>query len=115
MLRYSRAFLLSVRRPIFAYLTILSMSLMAVSSGIFFVLERDRNPKVASLFDALYFVVGVMTGGGSGDIYPLTPLGRTFAMGLMLLGTVILVSYMALLAAVLVELDLADEDDKSRA
>lgn len=110
MLRYSRAFLLGIRRPIFTYLTILSLSLMAGASGLFFMLERDANPKILSPFDALYFVVGVMTGGGSGDIYPVTFGGRAFAMALMLLGTVILVSYMALLAAVLVELDL--EEDK---
>lgn len=115
MLRYSRAFLLSVRRPVFAYLTILSLSLIGLSSGVFYGFEKNANPKVASLFDALYFVVGVMTGGGSGDIYPVTLGGRTFAMGLMLLGTVILVSYMALLAAVLVELDLGEDPEKPSA
>ncbi|MBS1984991.1 MAG: two pore domain potassium channel family protein [Bdellovibrionales bacterium] len=114
MLRYSTALLRSLRRPIFTYLIILVSSLMSGASGVFYWLEFGHNPHVQSFLDALYFVVSTMTGVGGASYAPETPLGKIFAMALMLLGTAVFVTFTAVLATALIELDLDIEAKSER-
>ncbi len=110
MVSLSGSLLKSLRRPIFLYLTTLSMTLMGLSSvGIYF-LEHLENPKINSLFDALYFAVTITTGVGLGDISPVTQGGRMLSMLMMLMGTAIYVSFTASLATVLLESELSERE-----
>jgi voltage-gated potassium channel len=94
-----------LRRPIFLYLSALSFSTIALSSGLMFFLERQVNPKLSTYFDALYFSVTTMTGVGYGDVVPVTTLGRVLAMAMMLGGTALFVVFTATLATLLLEHD----------
>lgn len=52
-------------------------SLLYVSAGLFFQVEKDVNPEVSNFFDALYFSTITLFTVGFGDVTPLTSLGRT--------------------------------------
>ncbi len=106
MVSFTRSLLKGLFRPVFAYLVTLSLTLIAFCSlGIYF-LERQTNPGIASIFDAAYYSVTIMTSVGLGDIVPVTTGGRILSMAMMLSGTAIFVSFTATLAAVILEIEL---------
>lgn len=51
-------------------------SLLYVSAGLFFQVEKDINPNVLNFFDALYFSTITLFTVGFGDVTPLTSWGR---------------------------------------
>lgn len=51
-------------------------SLLYVSAGLFFQVEKDVNPNVVNFFDAFYFSTVTLFTVGFGDVTPLTTLGR---------------------------------------
>lgn len=51
-------------------------SLLYVSAGLFYQVEKDINPAVQNFFDALYFTVVTLFTVGFGDITPLSSAGK---------------------------------------
>lgn len=52
-------------------------SLLYVSAGLFYQVEKDVNPAVQNFFDAFYFSTITLFTVGFGDITPLTSLGKS--------------------------------------
>ena len=92
-------------RPVFIYLVSLSLTLQLFFAAIFFQVESGTNREVATFFDALYFTVTIMTGVGLGDIHPVTVWGKLVSMLMMLSGTVIFVTFTAVLAVFVLEIE----------
>lgn len=59
----------------------LLLAFVVTSAGIaLYILEEQINPKITSLFDALYLALVTMSTVGYGDIYPVTNEGKVIAM-----------------------------------
>lgn len=56
-------------------------SLIYVSAGLFFQVEKDVNPNVLNFFDAFYFSTITVFTVGFGDVTPLTSFGRASKLG----------------------------------
>lgn len=106
MVTFSKSFISGLRRPVMAYLTTLSFTLMAAASSFFYWLEFGVNPKVETYFDSLYYSITIMTGVGLGDIIPLTTGGRILSIFMMLAGTGIFVCFVAVLSAQILEIEM---------
>ena len=102
---FTSAFVRSLRRPVFVYLTTLALTVQAIFAVFFYLAETGKNERVISFFDSFYFTVTVMTGVGLGDIAPVTGLGRLVAMLMMLAGTAIFVAFTGVLAASILEVE----------
>jgi voltage-gated potassium channel len=100
---FTSAFVRSLRRPVFVYLSTLALTLQAIFALFFYVAEVEINKGVVSFFDSFYFTVTVMTGVGLGDIAPVTGFGRFLAILMMLAGTAIFVTFTGVLAASILE------------
>ncbi len=106
MLGYLKLLLTKVLgRPAFTFVFILAFTAMAASSLLIYVVEHGSNPAFATFLDAAYFTVSTMTSVGFGDITPRTPLGKMISMGMMLLGTFIFVSFTAVVASAVMEVE----------
>jgi voltage-gated potassium channel len=114
MWSFTKSLLASLRRPVLAYLTSLSFTMMAGFSALFFYLEGASNLRLESYFDALYFTVTVMTGVGLGDIAPVTYPGKFLAMCMMLAGTAIFVCFTAVLGASILEIEMSHFSEDRR-
>ncbi len=112
MVSYTKALIKGLSRPVFIFLTFLSLTVMFFSGLAFYYIERGTNPNIQTLFDAFYFSVTTMSGVGFGDITPVTILGRVCSIFMMLGGTAIFVSFTAVLASILLELELVLESEK---
>lgn len=64
-------------------------SLLYVSAGLFFQVEKDVNPAVQNFFDAFYFSTITLFTVGFGDVTPLTTLGKTITVLTVLTGAVL--------------------------
>ena len=107
MLNFSKLLFSSLRRPVFLYLTTLSLTLIFLFSAAFYWVEGfGVNPLVTHFFDAFYFSVSITTGVGLGDIHPVTRIGKLLTMGMMFLGTGLFVSFTGTLAASIMEVEL---------
>ncbi len=74
------------RRPLLATLLVVAI-LLVFESAVMFVLERDAQPQVfASIPHAMWWAIVTIATVGYGDMYPITPLGRTFGGLVMVLG-----------------------------
>ena len=58
---------------------------VAASSVIFFIAERDHNPKVNDLYDAMVYCSTCLS-VGYGDIFAHTPVGKLLGSTLMTIG-----------------------------
>ena len=58
---------------------------VAVSSALFYMAERDHNPKVADIYDAMVYCSTCLS-VGYGDIFAKTPAGKLIGTLLMTLG-----------------------------
>ena len=83
---------------------------MLFFSGLFYVIEHNHNASILRWFDALYFTVATMTTVGFGDLVPRTDGGRVVAMLMMLSGTMIFVSFTAVVSSVILELELEHKE-----
>ncbi len=109
MLSFSKTLFVTVmQRPAFIFLGFMAMTAMTFFSAVFYFIEHEVNPKVQSGLDAAYFTVSTMTSVGFGDITPSTSAGKVAAMIMMLLGTFIYVSFTAVVASTIMEIDLAE-------
>jgi len=94
-----------LRNPIFFVLTIIGNFTLLLCTGAFYFLERDVNPNVHSFFDSFWWAIITMTTVGYGDIIPVTILGRIITVVLIFTGSVLFLSFIALLASAFVELE----------
>ncbi len=79
----------SLRRERLARLTVFVLLLIFAGGAFVFLAEMKRNPQMyARLFDSIWFAVVTIFTVGYGDRYPITPLGRTLAILLILMGAV---------------------------
>lgn len=105
MWAFTSSVLRSFKRPVFVYLVTLALTAQLGFAFAFFHVEDGSNPAVRTYFDSLYFTVTLMTGVGLGDIHPVTSLGRALSMVMMLSGTIIFVTFTAVLAASILQIE----------
>jgi voltage-gated potassium channel len=65
--------------------------------------RSSRDANISDFGDAIWWAVSTMTTVGYGDHYPVTPVGRLVAFGLMIGGIALLGTVTATLASWLVE------------
>jgi len=91
LLRYTKSvnrFVEVVVNKRFELLTLLFLLVFIVTiAGIaLYVLEEHINPNIESLFDAIYWALITISTVGYGDISPVTDLGRTISMLIIISG-----------------------------
>ncbi len=106
MLEYALILLTAIRRPAFLFLGLLTLTLMGFFSVLIYLIESPTNPKMATLFESVYFTVCTMTSVGYGDITPGTAIGKLITIAMMLLGTFIFVSFTGVIASTVLEAEL---------
>jgi hypothetical protein len=62
-----------------------TVTLVGLSAVLFYVLEKNRNPKVNDVWDAMVYCSTCLS-VGYGDIFAKTPLGKILGSALMTLG-----------------------------
>ncbi len=85
---------------------VLSSAVLLTYAGALAVLDAEENAdgsNIRTLGDALWWAVSTITTVGYGDHYPITPIGRFVAVGLMIGGIAVLGVVTASVAAWLVE------------
>ena len=68
------------------YITSITLSVIFLSSFLFYILELEQNKNVSNLFDSVWWSIVTLTSLGYGDIYPVTVGGRIVGMFLMFFG-----------------------------
>lgn len=77
---YAQQWQLELARVVISFVTLLT-----ISSGLFYQLEHKVNPYLPDAFTAFYFAIETITTVGYGDISVVTPAGR-FVLCLYILG-----------------------------
>src|SRR4051812_2688156 len=62
-----------------------TLTMLGVCAALFYLAERNSNPKVATIFDSLEYCSSSLSVGYT-DIYPETALGKLVATTLMTFG-----------------------------
>lgn len=62
-----------------------TVKLVTTASVLFFIAERDHNPKVNDIWDALVYCSTCLSVGHA-DVFPRTPVGKLIGSALMTLG-----------------------------
>ncbi|MBS4539932.1 NAD-binding protein [Clostridium sp. D2Q-11] len=62
------------------------LAFIMTSSFLFYFFEVEKNPKIDNIGDAFWWGFVTSTTVGYGDIYPVTQIGRTIAILVMLIG-----------------------------
>lgn len=81
------------------------VSLLAISSGLFYELEHKTNPSIPDGFTALYFSIETITTVGYGDVTLATPGGRFVLCMYILVGAAIIPFQLAKLGEALLDED----------
>ena len=97
-----------LRNPIFSILTMFGNAVLLSSATAFYFFEKSTNPQVHDFWDALWWALITMTTVGYGDIIPTTVFGRVIAIGLIFIGSVLFLSFIALLSSAFIELEFAE-------
>lgn len=105
MLSFTRALVGAFQRPTAIFLVFLSATISIFGTFGFYTLENGVNQNLHGLLDAFYFCMSTMTGVGYGDIAPVTAAGKLLSIGLMLVGTALYVSFVATVAAALMDFE----------
>lgn len=92
-----------VADPLFLSLTVIGNGFVVLNASIFYFLEKDINPRLGSYVDALWWAFATVTTVGYGDVVPSTVLGKIHGIFLMLGGSAIFLSFIALFAKIMVE------------
>lgn len=109
---FAQALLQSFARPIFVSLVFVSAFVMGLNAALFWWLEHGVNPALREFTDALYFSVATMTTVGFGDVAPVTRAGKLLTVGTMLVGSLLFVTYSALLASSIIDIELRSKGTK---
>ncbi len=89
---------LLIKSPVFILLTILGNSMIGIFSLIFYLFESEKNTKIHSYLDALWWGMSTATTTGYGDITPVTVEGKILGIILMLTGVALFAMFTALFA-----------------
>lgn len=107
-----RIFLLRIfelmRQPIFIAVTILGNACIMCGTFVLFSVEKDVNPKLQTILDAIWWAVATVSTVGYGDISPVTPVGKITGIAMMIVGTALFSTYTALFAGALVSAEFGD-------
>ncbi|GGC86552.1 ion transporter [Tersicoccus solisilvae] len=90
----------------------LSSALLVVLIGSIAVLDAEKHAPgttITTFGDALWWAVVTITTAGYGDLYPVTPLGRLIAVGLMISGIAVIGLVTATLASWLMQRVVSEE------
>lgn len=82
---------------------VLSVGITTGGAILVWLLERDTNPALASLSEAIWWAVVTVTTVGYGDITPLTTMGRFVAVIIMVTGIGIIGTLASAMASVLLD------------
>lgn len=105
MWTYLKALLKGLTRPALIFLAFFANTLILIFAYLFYWLEAGVNPTLTSFLDAIYFAVSTMATMGFGDIHPVTAPGKILAIVMMLMGTGFYVSFTAVLASMVMEIE----------
>ncbi|MFK7872043.1 MAG: potassium channel family protein [Oligoflexales bacterium] len=98
--------------PHFVVLSTLGNFSVFIFSELFYFFEFGQNPDVDERMDAIWWAFTTVTAVGYGDIVPVTFWGRIVAIVLMIIGTVLFASYLALFADTFLSLELGKDRRK---
>jgi voltage-gated potassium channel len=73
------------RHKIIVFITTV-LTTVVVIGALMYLVESGANPKFSSIPESVYWAIVTLTTVGYGDLYPITPLGKTLASFLMILG-----------------------------
>lgn len=112
MWTYLKALGKGLTRPALIFLIFFANTLILIFGYIFYWLEFGQNPTIGSFLDAVYFSVTTMTTVGFGDVHPVTSAGKILAIVMMLIGTGFYVSFTAVLASLVMDIERSLRDPK---
>ena len=95
-----------IRHPVFWGLTIVGNSSIVLGSFILYHLESHSQTRTVDYIDCVIWATGMVTTVGS-DLTPHTVFGKFTIMILMILGSLFMWSYMALLVTALIAPELS--------
>ena len=90
-----------LKSPFFLFLTFFGNGFIGLCSLLFYSLEHEKNHKVVSHLDALWWSFSTATTTGYGDITPVTITGKFLGIFLMLTGLALFAMYTALFAEIM--------------
>jgi voltage-gated potassium channel len=96
-----------LKQPFFWSITLLGQILIFSSAALFYYLEYGINDEIHSFLDCLSWSVGIMATIGYGLVIPVTTVGKILSIGMMLIGSLFLWSYMAIFVSALLAPDLS--------
>lgn len=105
--RFGRRLRMLIRQPIFIWLTVWGHGAIFTGTALFYQFEHESNPSLQSWLDAAYWAIATVTTVGYGDIIPTTVGGKIVSIFMMILGSVFLWTYTALLAGAIVAPELS--------
>lgn len=90
------------RNPFFWTLTLVGNCIILVGSGLLWIFELDPMKRNLSFLDYVLWSAGLVTTIGYGNYLPQTTMGKLTVLGLMLIGTLFVWSYVAFLVTGLI-------------
>ena len=97
----------------FFILTIIGNLVVVLFSWWFWHAERGINPVVDEPMDAVWWAFTTVTTVGYGDIVPVTFWGRIAGIILMVIGTVLFATYIALVAHTFIDIKKCSSDEQN--
>lgn len=85
--------------PLFVALTVVVNIVTFASASMLYWLEGGINPAIHSMLDAIWWAVATITTVGYGEVVTVTTAGRYLDIALMIIGTTIFLSYIALFSS----------------
>lgn len=102
-IRFNKVILRLLWSHSFLVVTLVGNFMIIGMSGIFYLLESVTNPRISSLFDAVWWGFSTATTVGYGDIVPITAFGKVLGILMMLMGTALFATYTAMFAQIIIE------------
>ena len=98
--KYSLVFLKTLRSPVLGFFVFVGNVILLGCILVFYHVEAGVNPKIQSVFDALWWGFVTVTTVGYGDIVPVTATGQVVALVLMVTGVTFFIAFTAVLVSV---------------
>ncbi len=98
---FIREVFILIRSPVFLMLTLVGNGMIGFTALLFYFLEKDINPRMQHLLDAIWWSYATATTTGYGDITPVTVKGKVLGICLMLMGTALFAMYTGLFAEII--------------